>query len=61
MSTQSEFSNPFLTVKEYAALMRLHPMTVYRHVEEGRLKVARVGSRIRILKRVEGPEERSHA
>ena len=38
----------YMTVKEYAASRGLHPMTVYRLVEDGRLSVERYGRAIRI-------------
>lgn len=39
----------FLTVKEYAALIRQHPLSVYRRIREGRQAgVIRLGRDIRI-------------
>jgi excisionase family DNA binding protein len=38
-----------LTVSEVAKRLRLHEMTVRRHIKSGRLRAVRVGRRIRIL------------
>lgn len=39
----------YLSVKEYAALMRIHPLSVYRRIREGRQAgVVRMGRDIRI-------------
>jgi excisionase family DNA binding protein len=38
----------FLTVREVASRLRLHEMTVRRHIREGRMRAVRVGRRIRI-------------
>lgn len=40
--------NKVLTVREYAALMRVSPSTVYDAVASGDLSVIRVGCAIRI-------------
>jgi len=37
-----------LTVREVAQRLRLHEMTVRRHIREGRLRALRVGGRIRV-------------
>ncbi len=38
-----------LTVKEYSALMRIHPLTVYRRIREGQQSgVVKEGKTIRI-------------
>lgn len=37
-----------LTVKEVAQSLRMHPITVYRLVQKGELKVVRIGKAIRI-------------
>ena len=37
-----------LTVREVAERLRLHEMTVRRHIREGRLRALRVGGRIRV-------------
>lgn len=38
----------WLTVSEVAKVFGMHPITVYRMVEQGRLPAARVGRAIRI-------------
>jgi excisionase family DNA binding protein len=37
------------TVDEYAALKRLHPVTVRRLIARGKLEVERIGRSIRVL------------
>jgi len=37
-----------LTVKEVAERLRLHPMTVRRHIKSGRLKATRIGRAVRV-------------
>jgi excisionase family DNA binding protein len=37
-----------LTVDETAAQLRLHPMTVRRHIKQGHLRAVRAGGRIRV-------------
>lgn len=36
--------NKLLTVKEFAALLRVHPITVRRAIEYGRIHACRVGT-----------------
>ncbi len=38
-----------LTVKEFASVVKLNPMTVYRLVKQNKLPHAMVGGQIRIL------------
>lgn len=45
--------SPWLTVREAAARARCGPKTVYREVEAGRLKAARVGGRRELRLRAE--------
>lgn len=42
--------SPFLTVPEAARFLRVHIMTVYRWLNTGDLKAARIGNRWRIPK-----------
>lgn len=37
-----------LTVDEVAARLRLHPMTVRRHIKSGRIRATRIGRAVRI-------------
>ncbi len=37
----------FLTVKELAAIVRLHPKTIYRLIEQGKLACIRIGRSVR--------------
>lgn len=37
-----------LTVAEAASRLRVHPMTVRRHIKQGKLRAVRAGGRIRI-------------
>lgn len=43
----SKPESTLMTVVEVAALLRLHPKTVYRLVEEGKLACIRVGRSVR--------------
>ncbi len=40
--------NTLYTVDEVAVQLRLHPLTVYRAVKDGRLEALRIGRSIRI-------------
>ena len=49
--TLEELASQWLTVKESAALMRVHPMTVYRMIKRQEVRTLRMGPRqIRVLK-----------
>lgn len=37
-----------LTVKEVAKILKVHPITIYRWTERGKLKAVRIGRSIRI-------------
>ena len=39
----------FMTVKEFAAKYRVHPLTVYKLAKSGELKHFRVGGNVRLL------------
>ncbi len=50
-----------LTVQEFADLVRVHPLSVYRMIREGRLPgVVRVGKHIRINRRIALGETSAH-
>jgi len=36
------------TVEQFAALMHVHPNTVYRWIKDGKIKCVRIGGTIRI-------------
>jgi excisionase family DNA binding protein len=38
----------FHTVDEVARLCRVHPLTIRRHIAQGKLKAVRVGRRVRV-------------
>lgn len=38
----------FYTVQEVIKISRLHMNTIYRHIQEGKLKARRIGNRYRI-------------
>lgn len=40
----------FMTVAEVAALLQVHPVTVRRQIQRGRLPAVRIGRRIRVPK-----------
>jgi excisionase family DNA binding protein len=42
----------FLTVRQFAAVIGMHPTRVYEHVEKGTIPVARIGKTIRIPREV---------
>ncbi len=40
--------NDYLTIGEVAALLRVHPQTIYSAVRRGQLRATRIGSAIRV-------------
>lgn len=38
----------FLTVKQAAFILKVHPLTIRRYINEGKLKAIRIGGNIRI-------------
>jgi|GEM_PF-3309794 len=47
--------SPYLTVDEYAALVRVPAETIRRLIRTGKLEVVRVGSQYRLLPPTPGP------
>jgi excisionase family DNA binding protein len=47
MSSKPEAPQSLLTVEELATALRLHPKTIYRLVEQGKLACIRIGRNIR--------------
>ena len=41
--------NNFLSVKQVAFILKVHPLTIRRYISEKKLKAVRVGGNIRIL------------
>lgn len=39
---------PYVTVQELAECLRVHPETIYRHIEKGALRAVRIGAAVRI-------------
>jgi len=39
---------PFYSVSEIAKLLNLHPLTIYRHIQNGKLRASRLGKALRI-------------
>ena len=50
MSRDPISDRSYQTVSQYAESRKLHPMTVYRLIADGRLEVERYGRAIRILR-----------
>ena len=47
MPPKTDSSATLLTVEELAKILRLHPKTIYRLVEKGKLPCIRVGRNVR--------------
>jgi len=45
------YEDPGLTLKEVAALLRVHPETVRRLVRSGKLRAGLIGTHYRVLRR----------
>lgn len=43
-------SKDILTIKEAASLLRVHKITIYRHIQAGKILVIRIGRALRISK-----------
>lgn len=47
MDDQKASSEEFLTIEEFAVLLRIHPQTVRRSIKKGRIHAFRIGIGIR--------------
>jgi excisionase family DNA binding protein len=63
MAIEQRHDDQLLTVREVAERLRLHPITVRRHIASGRLPAVRIGRAVRVreadvraLGRRQGPE-----
>ena len=44
-----EITSPYLTVEEYASLVRVPPPTIYRLIRGGKLEAVKIGGQYRLL------------
>ena len=47
-ATQDHFKTPFLTLQQAADYLRIHYITLYRHVRSGKIPSFKVGWQVRI-------------
>jgi excisionase family DNA binding protein len=51
MERQISMDEPYLTVKEVAALLRVSRQSIYIWIDEGRLQAVKIGKNVRVARR----------